>query len=96
MIAVMITDREKRVIIETARKYGAKQILLFGSNLQLDVDAADIDLAVEGILPELFFRFYGDLLFELDRPVDLIDLSDPGRFTDIVRKEGVCLYGDAA
>jgi predicted nucleotidyltransferase len=92
----MITDKEKNVIVETARKYHVKQILLFGSNLEASPEANDIDLAVEGIPPEHFFRFYGELLFGLDKPVDLIDLSVPGRFTDIVKKEGIRLYGDAA
>jgi predicted nucleotidyltransferase len=92
----MITDEEKSLIVKTAKKYHVKQILLFGSNLQPGPEANDIDLAVEGILPEHFFRFYGELLFGLDKPVDLIDLSVPGRFTDIVKKEGICLYGDAA
>ena len=96
IISGMITEIEKKEITRLARKYKVGKIFLFGSAVQDDVRANDLDLGVDGILPEEFFRFYGELLFELDRPVDLIDLSQPGRFTDIIKAEGMCLYGHVA
>jgi hypothetical protein len=55
--------------------------------------AHDIDLAVEGVSPKDFFRFYGDLMFALSKPVDVVDLSGQSKFLDLIRREGVPLYG---
>lgn len=55
-------------------------------------EGRDIDLAVEGLAPEEFFRFYGDLLFSLSKPVDLVDLSQDSKFTRLIRREGLPLY----
>ena len=38
-------------------------------------------------------QFYGDLLFALSLPVDVFDLSQSGRFADLIRHEGVPVYG---
>ena len=92
----MISDRDKAAIIEIAQRYRVGQILLFGSSADPAKEADDIDLAVEGVRPEQFFKFYGDLIFSLSKPVDLIDLSANTRFTKLVHREGVRLYGRSA
>jgi len=92
----MISEQDKVKIVEIARQYGVKGILLFGSSTDPDREANDVDLAVEGILPERFFSFYGDLLFGLSKPVDLIDLSLNTKFNRLVYREGVRLYGARA
>ena len=56
-------------------------------------EARDIDIAVEGISARDFFRFYGELMFALSKPVDVVDLSGDSKFLDLVRREGVPLYG---
>ena len=90
----MISKKEKSVICSLAQKYHVKRIFLFGSNLDPHrKETQDIDLAVEGISPKYFFKFYGDLLFALKKSVDLVDLSLKGKFTQLVKKEGVVLYG---
>lgn len=89
----MITEKDKTAIRRIARKYKASRIFLFGSNLDPVRKAHDIDLAVEGVSPESFFRFYGELLWDLSKPVDLIDLSIESDFNRLIRKEGVMLYG---
>ena len=68
-------------------------MLLFGSSADPDREAKDIDLAVEGVAPADFFAFYGELLFSLSKPVDLIDLSTDSKFVRLVRKEGIPVYG---
>lgn len=89
----MISESDKAVIEEVGRKYSVSRILLFGSSLS-DRSAEDIDLAVEGLEPSVFFRFYSDLLFALSKPIDLLDLSrKKTRFGEMVLKEGVVLYG---
>jgi len=89
----MITETDKTAIIDLATHYQVGKILLFGSSADPDRSARDIDLAVEGIKPELFFKFYGDLIFSLSRPVDVVDLSADTKFNRIIRQEGIRIYG---
>ncbi len=89
----MITQADRQAIRDICRRYGAKRALLFGSSLDASRMAHDIDLAVEGVSPKDFFRFYGDLMFALSKPVDVVDLSGQSKFLDLIRREGVPLYG---
>ena len=73
----MITESDKQTITEISRKYHARRILLFGSSLNFDKESRDIDIAVEGISPKDFFDYYGDLIFALSKPIDVIDRSCP-------------------
>lgn len=52
-----------------------------------------MDLAVKGIEPARFFRFYADLVKHLSQPVDLIDLSRKSLFNDLVEESGLRIYG---
>lgn len=92
----MISEQDKATIVEIARRYNVEGVLLFGSSADPNKQADDIDLAVEGIAPEKFFSFYGDLLFGLSKPVDLIDLSNNIKFNRLVYREGIRLYGRSA
>ena len=71
----MISKRDKEIITRCAKKYKASTIYLFGSSLDRASEPNDIDLAVEGIRPEFFLKFYGESLRNLSKPVDLVDLS---------------------
>ena len=71
----MISEIDKQVIISLSEQYHAKRVLLFGSSLHKGSEANDIDLGVEGVSDKDYFSFYGDLMFSLSKPVDLIDLS---------------------
>ena len=62
-------------------------------SLDRDSESNDIDLAVEGIRPEIFFKFYGELLRSLSKPVDLVDLSRKSLFNRIIEERGVKIYG---
>ena len=88
----MITVQEQFIIKKIARRYGVKRVILFGSSLSKK-NARDIDLAAEGVPPKKFFKFYGALLFDLPRPVDLVDLSHDTKFTRLIRQEGRLIYG---
>ena len=92
----MISEQDKATIVDIARRYDARGVFLFGSSSDSKREANDIDLAVEGIVPERFFSFYGDLLFALSKPVDVIDLSNDTKFNRLVYREGVRLYGRSA
>jgi predicted nucleotidyltransferase len=92
----MISEQDKTKIIKIGVQYRVSEILLFGSSIDPNREANDIDLAVAGIDPENFFNFYGDLLFELSKPVDLIDLSSDTKFNRLVYRDGIRLYGQSA
>lgn len=89
----MISEQDHKIIISYARKYGAKEIYLFGSSLDQSIMSGDIDLAVNGLSPVLFFNFYGKLLRHLSKPVDLVNLSRPSRFTESILPHALKIYG---
>jgi predicted nucleotidyltransferase len=88
----MITDTDKKIIEQLARKYHAKRVVLFGSSLSPAREYRDIDIAVEGIKEKDFYTFYGELLCALSKPIDIIDLSKKTRFVELILREGIPLY----
>jgi len=92
----MISEQDRTTIIDIARRYNASEVLLFGSSADPNGEGNDIDVAVTGVVPEKFFNFYGDLIFSVSKPVDLIDLSANTRFNRLVYREGIRLYGPGA
>ena len=88
----MISPEMEETIRECAREFDVKAVWLFGSSLEDDPTAGDIDLAVEGISPERFFKFYARLFMALPKPVDLVDLSQDTPIASIIRAKGVSIY----
>ena len=86
-----LEDREK--ILKIAKSYHVKRIMLFGSSTSTGHEGRDIDLAVEGVRPEDFYSFYGDFIFSLSKPVDVVDLTGDSKFIHMINQEGVSLYG---
>lgn len=89
----MIDPKDKEIIISLAKKFNVREIYLFGSSLENEKNANDIDLAIRGISSSLFFDFYGKLLRYLSKPVDIVNLSKESRFTKLIEKEAVKIYG---
>jgi predicted nucleotidyltransferase len=89
----MITKKDKDTILQISKKYKIRRVLLFGSSLFPDRESRDIDIGVEGISPEVFFKYYGELLINLSKPIDIIDLSRPSKFVRLITQEGTPLYG---
>ena len=89
----MISDSDRATIESMCRKYEVKRAMLFGSSLDPLQAGQDIDIAVEGLASRDFFRFYGELICSLSKPVDVIDLSGTSKFLEIVKKTGMLLYG---
>jgi len=89
----MISEKDRETIEGISRQYRAKRVFLFGSSIDPAKESNDIDIAVEGVPPEDFFKYYGDLMLKLSKPVDLIDLSIPSKFVRLILQEGVLLYG---
>ncbi|MGR3319248.1 MAG: nucleotidyltransferase family protein [Candidatus Anammoxibacter sp.] len=67
-------DLEK--IVAISKEFDAKKILLFGSCLDDIESARDIDIAVSGINPKEFFRYYGKVSIAVKDEVDIINLDD--------------------
>ncbi len=88
MISAKFTD----VVRACAEEFKVESVWLFGSALEDESKATDIDLAVEGLAPEKFFEFYGRLFFELPKPVDLVDLSLRPPIAALIRSKGVRIY----
>jgi predicted nucleotidyltransferase len=95
-IAEMLTDFSLNFIRETAEKFGAKRVLLFGSALTGSEDEArDIDLAVEGLDSLQIYEFMMELFEapELNgKPVDVIHIESRPPILPIILDEGVEIY----
>jgi predicted nucleotidyltransferase len=89
----MIGRKEKDIIISCAQKFGAASVLLLDSAAEKDSGYRDIDLAVDGVRPEEFFKFYGELVRRLPRPVDVVDLLEDTPINRLVSAKGVKIYG---
>ncbi|MDM8528422.1 hypothetical protein QUF58_09450 [Anaerolineales bacterium HSG24] len=89
----LIAPNDWGTIIFYAEKYQVEALYLFGSSLDNPDQANDIDLAVRGIPPQLFFSFYGKLLRHLSKPVDLVDLSKKTRFSELIQERWIQIYG---
>lgn len=63
-------------IVEISKEFGVKKVMLFGSCLEDIRTANDIDIAVSGVNPRDFFKYYGKLSMATRNEIDLIDLND--------------------
>jgi len=88
----MVSQKDSLAIRQLAGRYNADRVLLFGSSAVGHPEADDIDLGVEGIAAEDFFRFYGELMLALSKAVDLVDLSRDTRFTRQIKQHGTPVY----
>jgi predicted nucleotidyltransferase len=71
------------------RAAGAQEVYVFGSAATGKLrDGSDVDLAVSGLPPELFFRAMGAASQILRRPLDLVDLDENNPFTRYLKSEG--------
>lgn len=69
---------------------GAAEVYIFGSFASGRArEDSDVDLAISGLPPERFFPAMARLAALFRRPVDLIDLDEPGLFTRFLQEEGL-------
>ena len=69
-----------RVAQVLVREFGASRIYLFGSLAQEGRfhEWSDVDLAVEGIAPERFFKAWAAAGAYSDVPIELVDMDEVG------------------
>ena len=87
-----MTPREKEAVVQAARLFrdmGASQVFMFGSAAkgQLRPDS-DIDMAVSGLPPRVYFSAVNQASELVGRPVDLMDLDDDTPLVRYVRANG--------
>ena len=71
------------------KQCGAKGVYIFGSAATDSMRAdSDVDLAVEGLPPPMFFGAMSRAGEALGHALDLIDLDDPSPFTRYLKTEG--------
>lgn len=71
------------------RDLGAREVYVFGSAARGALRAdSDIDLAVVGLPPAVFFRAASRAADILGRPADLVDLDDESPAVDYLRRSG--------
>ena len=67
--------------IQILKEEGCTEIYVFGSVATGESRSdSDIDLAVRGCPPSRFFHTLGRLMWELDHPVDIVDLNESSIF----------------
>jgi predicted nucleotidyltransferase len=88
----MLSPDIENKIKSCALEFDVKAVWLFGSALEEGAEPQDIDLAVEGLPADKFFKFYASLFMALPKPVDLVDLSQNTPIDALVRDKGVLIY----
>ena len=74
---------------EALKEAGAKEVYVFGSAARGELDEwSDVDLAVSGLPPEVFFAAMAKAHDILGRPLDLVDLDLPDLFTEYLTRKG--------
>ena len=86
-----ITKAQIDKAINLARDYGATRLLLFGSALEAPEYARDLDLACDGVIGWKFYELGARLEEELGVSLDLIPLSPPTRFTQMIESKSKVL-----
>ena len=88
-----MTESEFADLVQKAvmalKSAGAREVYLFGSAAMGTLrEESDVDMAVSGLPPEVFFRAMAQASRALGRPLDLINLDRDNLFTRFLIKEG--------
>ena len=74
--------------VETARQYGATELILFGSALDPLAEPQDLDFACRGVRGWDLYRLAAAVEERLRMPVDLVPLDTPSRFSQWIELQG--------
>jgi predicted nucleotidyltransferase len=75
---------------QTLKAYGAKEVYLFGSAATGTLrEDSDIDMAVSGLPPEVFYRAWAKAVRAFPgREMDLINMDKGSPFVEFLKKKG--------
>jgi len=87
-----MTTRERDAVAKAATLFiglGASQVFVFGSAVKGQLrPASDIDMAVSGLPPRVYFSAISQASDLIGRPVDLVDLDDDSGLVRYLRDSG--------
>jgi predicted nucleotidyltransferase len=87
-----MTTREQDAVAKAAKLFiglGASQVFVFGSAIKGQLrPASDIDMAVSGLPPRVYFSAISQASDLIGRPVDLVDLDDDTGLVRYLRDSG--------
>jgi len=83
-----IRQEQLEKVITLAKAYGATRLILFGSALESLEQARDLDLACDGVPGWKLYELGARLEEELGITLDLIPLSPPTPFTQLIQRKG--------
>ena len=84
-----------RQAVQILKAGGCTSVFLFGSLATgQSRNNSDLDLAVRGCPTGKFFNLLGQLLLQLDHPVDLVSLDSQDAFARYLEQEGELLRVD--
>ena len=98
MNEMIYTPRQIKVILQPVfADYNVKKAILFGSYAKGSAErGSDVDILVDSGLKGLaFFGLLEDVTTRLDKPVDMIDISQVAKNSDVdaeIEKSGVLIY----
>lgn len=86
-------DKDLKKAVQIVKESGAKKIILFGSCIRDLNNARDIDFALGGVPKGVFFRLMGELIKELENPIDVVDLDLVDNYLKMrITEQGRILY----
>lgn len=90
-----MNDKMTQLVEEAAaalKAAGAREVYVFGSAAHGTLrEGSDVDLAVVGLPPQVFFRAMAKAHDALGRPLDLVDLDEDNPFTRYLKSKGELL-----
>ncbi len=87
-VAMHIDENTINMITSIAKKYGATQMILFGSALERPDEARDIDLACGGVTGWKLFQLAAQLEDTLHINFDLVPIDPSSRFIRHIETNG--------
>jgi len=81
--------KDLETAVRILKEFGAKEVYLFGS--QADGTAtkgSDLDLAVSGIPPEIYYHACGEVMMSIDHEVHIVDLDSSSPFIEYLKTSG--------
>ncbi|MCH8293663.1 hypothetical protein IH992_21485 [Candidatus Poribacteria bacterium] len=82
-------QKDLDLAVKILKEVGCREIFIFGPLANGEAtEASELDLAIRGCPPRLFFNTWGELLRRLEHLTNLVDLDDDDPFVKYIKKRG--------